>query len=338
MIDKTPADSANEEHLLEDILRQATPRPQPSTAARERALRELRGEWRSLTAERRKRRQFLALGAAASIALATLFGLQWFNADTAPALNPQAQILRIDGDAVTVNGQLVAADDFNAMPLSAGDQLQTTRDSHAAIGWGNGSLRLDAASTITMLENGAINLVSGAVYFDSQQYGHDSASRIIVRTVFGEISHLGTQFQARINDAELTLQVREGAVDIKGPRVEVQIAAGESLHVTGNGEIQRRAISSHDPSWQWATEIAPELSLDGRSTADVLNWIGRETGQRVQYRSNQARQLASSEARGIGTLAPIPALRTIPYMTSLDYSIVDGLITVELATPVPVNP
>ena len=159
-----------------------------------------------------------------------------------------------------------------------------------------------------------------------------------MHTVFGAISHLGTQFQARIDDAELTLQVREGAVDIKGPRAEVQIAAGESLHLTVNGEVRRRAISAHDPSWQWAAEIAPELNLDGRSTADVLNWIGRETGQRVQYQSSQARQLASSEARGIGTLAPVPALRTIPYMTSLDYSIVDGVITVELATSTPENP
>ena len=62
----------------------------------------------------------------------------------------------------------------------------------------------------------------------------------------------------------------------------------------------------------------------------MFSWIARETGQRVRYGSAQARRLADSEPRGIASLAPLPALRTIPYMTSLEVTIVEGVIVVDV--------
>jgi ferric-dicitrate binding protein FerR (iron transport regulator) len=337
MSNKVPADPANDERLLEDILRHATKRPQPSAAARERALRELRGEWQALTSARKRRRRFAALGVAASFAVAVFGGLQWFAAPS-PGVEWQVTVQRVAGDALNINSERLTASSAAGRELARGDQLATGPGSQVAIRWGQGSLRLDSATRVTLLDAQTISLLRGAVYFDSRPFSSDTAASIVVQTGFGEISHLGTQFQAHIDDDGLRLQVREGAVDIRGPRVDVQLSAGEALHVGQAGDVRRVAIASNDPDWQWAAEIAPELQLDGRSTAEVLGWIGRETGQRVVYRSEKARQLAASEARGIGTLAPLPALRTIPYMTSLEYSIVDDVIAVDARESPPANP
>ena len=130
---------------------------------------------------------------------------------------------------------------------------------------------------------------------------------------------------------QLGVSVREGEVTIEGDRIDVGVGAGEGIWYSADGRFERRRVAAYDEEWRWSADIAPLEDFAGHTTGDVLDWVARETGLGVRYASERARRLADSQARGIASLPPLPALRTIPVMTSLQVSIDGGLIVVEAA-------
>ncbi len=321
--------------LLEAILRRAEPRPRPSEAARERAFEALHATWSRRVAHRRRRRAVTGVAAAALVASAA--ALLWIEPPPPTAAPVVVTLVRSSGGALEVNGVSVPA---SAAPeaagtLVAGDRLATAPGTRAALAWGNGSLRLDEATRIELGGGNTLQLSAGALYFDSTPWGHAGAeaSRIVVETHFGRIVHAGTQFQAALRGDQLRVSVREGEVRIEGDRLDVGIAAGEAIWYAADGRFERRMVAAYDAGWAWTAEIAPLEDFTGRTTADVLDWVARETGFAVRYGSDRARQLADSEARGIEALEPLPALRTLPVMTSLTLTVDDGIIRVDSTSP-----
>lgn len=336
MNDKRRPASAGNEQTLEEIFRHATPRPQPDDAARTRAFDALHAEWHNLTGRRRRNRRRVAAGLAATAVLALFAGYAWLGSDAvAPPAPFAVDVLRASGSRVYLNESYFEAAGLAASDLSlaAGDELSTADDARMALAWGGGSLRFDAATRIRLQADGAVRLLHGALYFDSTPYGAAGPvpGSIVIETPRGRISHLGTQFLASVAGETVRLQVREGEVRIAGRGVDLAVDAGEAVSIGADGDVERLALDSWGTDWQWAADIAPELEFAGRTTAEVLDWIARETGYRVRYGSSEARALAASEPRGIESLAPMPALRTIPYITSLGYTIEGGHIVVDTA-------
>jgi hypothetical protein len=64
--------------------------------------------------------------------------------------------------------------------------------------------------------------------------------------------------------------------------------AGEALSVGTDGNVTRTTVDRHGDTWRWATDIAPEFVIEGRSLDEFLAWAGRETGRTIVYASADA--------------------------------------------------
>lgn len=333
-MNETPRGEPANDELLEAIFRHAEPRPRPDAAARDQAFARLHADWTALVS-RRRRRRLAVLGLAASGLFAVVAGALWFDAGSPPlTAPPDVRVLRASG-GVELNGEFLGAGELGGGDtiLATGDRLETRDDARVALSWGSGSLRLDASTSIELLGQRSLRLDAGSLYFDSTPFDSAAAqaASLVVDTPFGRLTHTGTQFLAAVSGSELTVSVREGEVRIRGSQLDVGVGAGQALWFAADGRFERRLVAAYDPAWQWAAEIAPEVDLTGRTTGEVFAWIARETGRSVRYASDEARRLAASETRGLGALAPMPALRTIPVMTSLHYTLSDGSIVVDVA-------
>jgi hypothetical protein len=47
--------------------------------------------------------------------------------------------------------------------------------------------------------------------------------------------------------------------------------------------MERREAPGHGPAWEWVAAAGPPFDIEGRSVADLLGWVSRETGWRVLY-------------------------------------------------------
>ncbi|NNE60827.1 MAG: FecR domain-containing protein [Woeseia sp.] len=327
---------ASNEEALENILRHAEARPRPSDAASARAFNELREDWQAVVRTRRWRRRASVAAIAASLVVAVLFSAQWFYTVPPPADFVRLDVVRAIGSHVHHNSLQRNTNELvdGGLTLQHGDELATVGDTRIALSWDGGSLRLNEETRVRFDNARTLTLLGGAIYFDSTPYGNPvaTAGLIEIDTLLGRVSHVGTQFQVGVSDAELQVSVREGQVHVAGDRVDVTLVKGEGMALSTDGRFERHALAAYDPSWQWATDIAPEMDFNGRTTAELLAWVARETGLKVRFASSAARDLSASEPRGIASLAPMAALRTIPFMTSLQYSLQDGYLVVDVAT------
>lgn len=320
------------DEALEEILRRAGPRPRPSETARLQAYESLHAQWQASVRQRRRRwTPYLAF--AATLLIAGLVNVQWFAAPSTAEVR-QLEVLRANGSRVFHNDRQysVAAIVDRSITLAAGDELATAGDTRTALDWDRGSLRLNEATRIRLEDAETLTLLHGAIYFDSVPSSNiDERATIRIATDLGTISHSGTQFQVSYSGAALEVSVREGEVRVAGDRVDVTLVRGEGMRLSPDGRFERRLVNTYDAGWQWATDIAPERDIEGRTTAEVLNWVARETGREIRFASDAARALAESEPRGIASLAPMAALRTIPYMTSLQYRETGPYIVIDVS-------
>lgn len=324
----------SDERVLQDIFRHAERRPRPRPEARAQAFAALHGEWQAQLQRTRRSRNRRVAAAAAVLMGAAMLGLQILGGDTVRSFDVETGWVRASGNGISVNGQPIDAGRPASLPsLGPGDRVDTGTDGRVALRWDGASLRLDHDTRIDIGGNGELYLRQGALYFDSQPFGSLARpdARLQVHTPLGAIQHLGTQYLAELRNGDVTVSVREGQVHVSGERVDVTVNAGQRARFSADGRFDRDSQAAHADAWQWVAEIAPELDLRGRSTGDLLEWIARETGRELRYANSRARELAQHEPRGIGALSPMPALRTLPFMTSLSFTLTDRFIVVDVA-------
>jgi ferric-dicitrate binding protein FerR (iron transport regulator) len=155
------------------------------------------------------------------------------------------------------------------------------------------TVRLDEGTAVRLTSAGGLDLDSGAVYVAS---GGRRGARVEVRTAIGTARDIGTQFIVRVDDpatpaerpAALHVLVREGAValDVGGDRHLA--SAGEELRVRNDGSLERRPIPAFGPDWQWVLAAAAPFDPQGRTVAELLDWVSMETGWTVRYQDEAA--------------------------------------------------
>jgi ferric-dicitrate binding protein FerR (iron transport regulator) len=153
---------------------------------------------------------------------------------------------------------------------------------------GGQSLRLDVATRLRLDSGSAITLECGAVYLDSRG-GRENA---VVRTALGEVREIGTQFEVRLAETVLSVRVREGSVLVKGVEEQIRIQSGTVGTFTPTLAPVLRPLSAWAEDWQWAQAIAPLLDIEGRSAAEFLAWVARESGVEVLYADAASERLA----------------------------------------------
>jgi FecR-like protein len=279
---------APEEDAVRKLLADAGPRPDlPEEDLR--AIRDAaRSEWSRRYAAGPERgrppRRWLPLAAAL---LAGAVGLAWWMrsrpAEVAPTV---ASVERLTGSAPWKVGS----------PVVAGSRLDTGAATPGRLTLrmrGGASVRLDAATQVRLASATMVELERGAVYVDTG-VAPGRAEDVAVRAASALFRPAGTQFQVRVGGRDAKLQVREGRVAVDRGTKSVVAAAGEEVVVSDDGRIVRRPGTVSGVDWAWVGESAPVFAIEGTRLREFLNWIGRETGLRVELADSEAAAVADS--------------------------------------------
>ena len=297
---KSRADqSARTPDHVEALLARAEPRLVPP-AQDERVVRDaVYAEWRSATARRRSRRRMFQFATAASMLLAAVLVFNSLR-DGGVAPIEVAAIGKSHG-AIYLLGE---RSELTAMPVAdtvlAGQTIVTGDGAGIGLAWhGGGSLRIDAGTIVEFVSADSIYLRDGRVYFDSQSNG--DASSLVIDTAHGDVRHVGTQYMAAVDALTLVVSVREGAVTVSRRGGEDKATAGQRLEFVGDARPSLSNIRATAAQWDWIGATAPTLDFSGRSTYEFLQWVGRETGYRLQFETAEAERVAR-EGRLVGAI------------------------------------
>ena len=216
--------------------------------------------------------------------------------------------------------------------VSSASTLRTGRSGLVAIAMANGvQVRLDSGTQLAINERGSARLVGGAVYVDAGS-ARDQGQPFVVDTPVGSVTHLGTQYVARLDGRTLDVAVREGRVELRDGGQAFVADAGERLTVRGT-EVARGTISPTAPQWDWIGDVTPPYSIEGRTVAEFLAWAGRETGRSVVFATPADATLAERVTLS-GTVEGLPprqAVDAVLATTSLAATYADGRIEVAAA-------
>ncbi|MCM2312928.1 MAG: FecR family protein [Steroidobacteraceae bacterium] len=289
-------------------------------------------EWRASVAARQHRRRVAGWAAAASVAVAAI-GV-WL-ARPLLQVEPQlvASLTRVVGSVEQNRG------DGRWTPLEAtgsiesGAEVRTATGGRAALQLANGvELRLDARTRIAFQDMTRARLAQGAVYVDAGVPSGVPSPPFELDTPAGSVTHLGTQYEARIQDGSVRVGVREGRVRVARGSSDLVGDAGESLTLRGD-EVIRAPLARTAAEWGWTADVTPPFSIEGRSVEDFLVWAARQTGRTLVYASSDAAQQARSVTLSgtVAGLTPDEAVQAVLSTTSLAPQIGTEHIRVESA-------
>lgn len=333
-IDRQTSDAIDQ---LSNLLKRGKPRVPAPDAARERAFEQLHAHWSKRTRHQRNRRRTMSWAVAASILIAVVIVLHNVNSHSFTPTVIAAKIVRSSGTDVhrRANRSSQVTEVSAADGVFANSTLITGTNSRLALAWTTGgSLRLDEATELNIVSPERVRLVIGSIYFDSiaNQSTASEPRSLSIETPHGVVTHLGTQFSTRLQDDELTISVREGEVEIANADRRLTLSAGDEFDINRAGLREQRHVEAYGGQWQWIENIAPTFDSNSRSAYDLLEWIGRETGYSIHYHDVATATLAHrGTLTGMAGLAPMHALKALPYATDLRYDIVDGVINISVS-------
>lgn len=337
--------------MVGDLIAAAGPGPTADPAAKERIYKAVRAHWEKQTrgagsapgpdvrgtraragrpVRRLRRWRAQAIGGAAAVA-AVAISLSWLqNQGGGGGVTGLADIQYLAGQVEFVRNDrirdlaTVAANEA----LIPGDLLRTGADGRMALSFDDGlALRMNGASAVRLIDDDAIELVSGTVYIDSGRGITSGALAVVTR--LGSVRHVGTQYEVQVTDASLRIRVREGRVAVSGQVLDATGTAGEQLDIAADGRLERSAIAADDPAWDWTVRLARLAEMDAYELGATLEWIARERGLTLEYANAAVRRdLRDRELYDIGGLDPIEALDVVTAATDFDAEIADGRLLV----------
>lgn len=279
------------EKSFEDLLRHATPRPNPSADETAAVRSAVRNEWEQVAGKRRMRRRVYTFAAVASVVLAFSAVIN-FQGVFAP---PPVQVAGIDKSIGSIyvlgeESRLQATGDLSS--IAAGQTIVTGDGSALGLTWnGGGSLRLAEDTRVLFKSVGVIELLSGQVYFDSL----GGASKLAIETRFGGVQHIGTQFMTSIDSEMLRVSVRDGRVEIDGLHFVEIAETRQQVTLRGSARAEVLDIAPYGNEWEWIEATAPVVSFDGETLYRFLEWVALETGFVIAYATPELEANAKEE-------------------------------------------
>ncbi len=340
-----PDDSA----VVERLLRLAGHRPEVPALDAEIVKQAARAQWQQTVRAERRRSYLLRgggglLAAAAGVLLALNIGL--LNPRAPGAGESVATVEKMTGRALASSEATgSAALEMNAT-LTAGTVIETEPpragavSSRVALRLADGaSIRLDVGSRARILSANALFLERGGLYADSGQGAPAAGRSLEIRTSFGVVSDIGTQFMVRLDDpgVPLTVPVREGKVILALADESHEAIAGQQLTVQEDGSVETREIPHSGSLWDWVVEVLPSFDFEGKPFGEVLAWAAREQGWRIVFADASIRAQVESmvvhgDAEGL-TPEEVVAGFLLGSGLPVTYRLEDGVFTIERQNP-----
>lgn len=308
-----------EDPAVERLLQAAGPPPAVPADFYAEVHRAAHVAWQAKVAERRtlvqRRRGVYLLAASVVLALGAVLVVRY-----APTAEPVAAVEAWFG--VPATGLEVGKS------VTRGAKVTTGGASRVALRLqGGASLRLDCGTSLVFVSPSVLELERGAVYLDT-----GGGAAVEVRTSYGVATDVGTQFEVRLGEERLELRVREGEVRLAlAGDTLLSARAGVALTVHGDGMVERGSVPASGDGWRWVLQAAPSFELEGKTVAEALDWIVRETGWELRFSDPELRR----EAETIivhGSLAGVPpqqAPEIVLLGSGLAYRLEEGNLFIE---------
>ncbi|HEU4618258.1 MAG TPA: FecR family protein [Gammaproteobacteria bacterium] len=334
-----PAETA-EEALVRTLIESAGRGPRAPDAARARVYAATRQVWRRKVADRQARQRRVAWIAAAAAVVAAVGALTLREgarppeADVAASV-PVAKVAKIEGSVYVVRDgteHALTAEGGPGEAVRAGDALSTSAGGGVALAFGDGlSLRVGQNSLLVLESPSKAGVERGLVYLDAGKTAGSRAMPFELETPLGAVRHLGTQYEALVGDGTVTVRVREGSVAIVDGTARVVGEAGEQITLREHAQPRREAVATHGADWEWIEQLAAVAARDDYPAAELLRWIARETGRRLEYESADAESgAAATTLHGLAGLTPQEALEAVAGTTRLGYRLVDDRLLISV--------
>jgi len=308
----------------EQLLGRLSERTQPDDARSAISKAAVRQRWQAAVEQQRhQRRQRLQWVMAASVML--LITLSLLN------LRQPAEHLTHWGQVTAANGTISIRKPGNDwqtweadMPIMSDTEIKTGANSHI-------SLELADHSLLSMAENAQITtgdqgliLHQGQLYHDTDETG--SAAPLLIKTRFGNIQHIGTQYLVNQQDQTVKVAVRSGAVEVQSneQQANTTLRAHQQVAVSNSGIQDIQAITPHDPLWDWTFRAQPEFSLDDKTLYEFVQWYAQKTGLAVDWQGLEAATQRISLQGNILNMSQEQAIQTVFLTTSFRYHIDQG--------------
>lgn len=322
------ADGPPEDDPIARLLEQAGPRPVAPDERLDRVRETVRAHWRVEVSAAPRRRTSVwataALAAAAAVAVVVGWGL-WSRSEHPPgAGKPMAVLLKSEGSIRLAGGAPLRAGDA----LAPGASIESAADGRAALELADGtSLRIDSGTRVRLLSGPTLDFEQGAIYLDSGRAQMRHAF-LEVRTRWGVVRDIGTQFEVRLAGDEMWLSVREGLATLAHSGRSFAAPAGTRLVARESG-VESRALEG--PDWSWVLAIAPAFEMEGRTLAYYLDWLSRETGWRVEFADPAiARESSTIVLHGsVADLRPDETPAAVLPTCGLRHRLSDGTLLIE---------
>lgn len=296
-------------------------------AALARVRESVRAEFEALHGWRAGRRRWplrIASMAAILAGLTVLTASYLFQGEEGP---PFGNVVRVEQGALQAATNFFRKHDLGVgVDVPSQEGITSVGTSLIALRQG-GLLRVAPGTSFEGVGSDEVVLRSGHVYLDFPQ---GTSSRLVLRTDAATFEHVGTQFEASVSGGITRVRVREGSVRMNTARDAQFVNAGTEVVVSNAGAVTRRSLPTYGPDWAWVESIAPEFEIENRQLADFLSWVARETGRRIEFVDDRARDVAGHTLLhgSVHGLAPLAALEQVLSTTSLRYEIHNDAIRV----------
>jgi hypothetical protein len=274
------------DEALARLLRAAGPRVMPHADRTARARSAVHGEWQAVLAARRARRwRWLTAAVVAIVA----FGLGLFAALRPAPPIAVATVVRVSGEVMRrVERRRPPEALVSGVTLRVGESIETSAGGRALVRWSDSTvLRFDSGSSARLDSADKLRLARGTVYVET----HSEAQGLAFQTPLGEVRHLGTRFEVRVEPDNVRVRVRDGlAIFASNDFAPVIVEAGRQLVVAGGSASLQPGPDASDPEWRWTQSISPTFAIEGRSLFDAVEWLAHEAGLRVIYASPAVRE------------------------------------------------
>ncbi|MBL4681480.1 MAG: FecR domain-containing protein [Pseudomonadales bacterium] len=209
--------------------------------------------------------------------------------------------------------------------IAASYKIRTGSNSYTSLRLQNGmDVRVGEDTEIEIVNLDTIFLSTGTLYVDSNSTVSGSETDISIRTPFGQAVDIGTQFLVQVTPQQWRVQVRDGKVEMKDDNEVFLLESGYRLEISESDTVTKSPIESHDDSWQWIKNVSAPFQLEGATLDHYLEWISKESGKKIKYRSESAHEAASKTIlHGSATnLASMDTLSNI--ISTTDFIIIES--------------
>jgi len=271
------------ERALENELRRAP----LSDGAYARIYAAVEAEWRGMVRLRAVRGAWGAL--AAGLAVIVLLAVIGRSLPEAPVI---ASVGRLEGGTLQVRNSLFSWNRSLAVGavLHQGDTVSARGAALLDLN-GGGSVRVASGTELEVVSADQIMLRAGEIYVDIPPNLTGRAT-FAVGTQVGVIEHLGTQFDVACVDRSIRVRVREGQIRVRRGSDTQTATAGTELWVPKVGAVSSHEFPAQGPEWAWTAAVTPEYDIEDQKLVDFLHWSARETGRRLSWVDDRARQVA----------------------------------------------